>query len=105
MAKQPSTYDEVLSRIEGLISHTQLSHKKALTLKEAATYSGRSISNLYKLTSSSEIPHYKPEGKYIYFDREELENWMLRNPVRTAAEIEAEAITRVVLGRKGGSRR
>jgi hypothetical protein len=40
----------------------------------------------------------------IYFDRQELEGWMLRNPIRTNESLEAEAATYVALGpgRKGG---
>ncbi len=92
------TLDERLSHMESLIIQSGIAQKRVLTLKEAATYSGRSISNLYKLTSTGAIPHSKPEGKVVYFDRLELEEWLLRNPVKTVAKIEMEAATRVALG-------
>jgi excisionase family DNA binding protein len=54
--------------------------KKALTLAETARYTGLSTSQLYKMTFKGTIPHYKPRGKMIYFNREELDAWMLCNP-------------------------
>ncbi len=41
-------------------------------------YIGVSESMLYKLTSSKEIPHYKPRGKMVYFAKEELDEWLVR---------------------------
>jgi excisionase family DNA binding protein len=95
---------ELLQSIEAIVGQIRFSQKKALTMEEAAVYTGRSVSNLYKLTASRAIPHYKPEGKIIYFDRLELDQWMLRNPIRTQESLEAEAATHVTVarGRKGG---
>ena len=45
----------------------------------ACMYIGVSESMLYKLTSSKEIPHYKPRGKMVYFAKEELDEWLLQN--------------------------
>ena len=50
-----------------------------------------SQSHLYKLTSSGSIPHYKPNGKKLYFKREELDTWLLRNRNNSIDEIEQEA--------------
>lgn len=55
--------------------------KKMLTLQEACGYTGLTKSTLYKLTSSKSIPHYKPGGKMIFFDRSELEDWLRSNRV------------------------
>lgn len=48
-------------------------------LPELCMYIGVSESMLYKLTSSKEIPHYKPRGKMVYFAKEELDEWLLQN--------------------------
>ena len=80
-----------LARIERLLA----GQKDTLTLEEASAYSGISKSYLYKLTSRGVIPHYKPEGKTIYFDRVELDGWLKRNRVKTVEEIEQEAVTHV----------
>lgn len=73
--------------IDELSKRLQLPQKDVLTLEECAAFTGLSRSQIYKLTSSGDIPHYKPNGKYIYFDRKELEAWLLRNRVSTNEEI------------------
>jgi len=65
--------------------------KEVINLTEAASYMGISKAYLYKLTSQRMIPHYKPTGKMIYFNRIELEGWLQRNRVSTAAEIAGAA--------------
>lgn len=61
--------EQRLSRIEQLLT----GQKNVLTFDEACTFTGISRTYMYKLTSGSRIPHYKPGGKNIYFDRAELE--------------------------------
>ena len=63
------------------------------------------IRDRYKLTCSHQIPHYKPNGKQIYFDRAEVEAWMKQNRVATTQEMDQKAINYVVTGRmqKGGA--
>ena len=75
-------------------------NKETLNLKEAARYLNMSCSHLYKLTSAKEIPHYKPRGKQVYFERRELDKWLLQNRQTTKAEMEQAAIDYVVV--KGG---
>ena len=58
--------------------------KEVLTTAEASAYLGLSESFLYKLTSSKRIPHYKPNGKLVYFNRRELCEWAMKNQVQTA---------------------
>ena len=66
-----------------------ISTKEIITLNEAAQYLGMSKSYLYKLTSNGAIPHYKPFGKMVYFNRPELEQWLQRNRI----VIESKPIT------------
>lgn len=73
--------------------------KKVLTFDEAANYMGMSKSCLYKLTSQKIVPHYKPNGKMIYFEREELETYLLSVRVKTQSEIDEAASTYVVMGK------
>ena len=65
-----------LLRIEQLLTAT----KEVLTLEEACLYTGISRSYMYKLTCFEKIPHSKPSGKMIYFERKKLNSWLLRNP-------------------------
>jgi len=73
--------------------------KKVLTFEEAAVYMGMSKSCLYKMTSQKIVPHYKPNGKLIFFDREELENYLLSVRVKPQVEIEEAASIYLVTGR------
>ena len=52
-----------------------------LTLKETCVYLDISCSTLYKLTSKNKIPHFKPNGKKIYFRKSDLNEWLFRNRV------------------------
>lgn len=83
---------EQLARIEGLLTQSVQS-KTVLNIDDVATLTGYSKQYLYKLTSKNKIPHYKPQGKNIFFKKEELENWMLQNRQATVDEIEQEAIS------------
>lgn len=65
--------------------------KEVLTSDEAARYMGISKSYLYKLTMRKDIPHYKPMGKIVYFNRQELERWLQNNRISTDEELEQKA--------------
>lgn len=69
--------------------------KETLTFREAAVYTGFSPSYLYKLTGGGRIPHYKPCGKRIFFDRKELDGWLKSSRISTIEEIQASAASRV----------
>lgn len=71
--------------------HLLVVNKEVLTSNEAASYMGVSKSYLYKMTMERQIPHYKPMGKMMYFNRQELEQWLLRNRVSTQEELEEKA--------------
>jgi excisionase family DNA binding protein len=89
-----------LMNIENLIS----ANKTVLTFDEACNYTGFAKSFMYKMTSTGKIPCYKPQGKMIYFERAELERWLLRNRITPANEIEEKASTYVTLNQKGGAK-
>lgn len=78
---------ERLSRIENLL----LSQKKVLNFDEVSEYTGLSKSHLYKLTSAGGIPCYKPTGKKIYFEKSEIDEWLLRNKKLSQDEIDDKA--------------
>ena len=73
---------KIEERIEELETMVYQS-KNVLTFNEASKFIGISKSYLYKLTSAGLIPHYKPSGKMIYFEKSALERWMRQNPVST----------------------
>lgn len=65
--------------------------KNVLTFNEACTFCGLSKSHMYRLTSTRKVPHFKPFGKMVYFERNELEKWLLQNRVNTVSETDAMA--------------
>lgn len=86
-------FSQRLANIEAMMAGT----KKVMTMDDLAAYSGLAKSTIYKMTSNQEIPHAKPNGRYIYFDRDEINAWLLRNKVLTAEQINMEAATYVTL--------
>ena len=74
-------------------------NKNVLSFEEASRFLNLSMSYLYKLTSGNLIPHYKPQGKMLYFEKTELEAWLRQNPVKTAVQINQEA-QRYIMGSK-----
>ncbi|MFB9056486.1 MULTISPECIES: helix-turn-helix domain-containing protein [Flavobacteriaceae] len=82
---------ERLESIEKLLLEQQTLQKQVLNFNETCKYLELSQSHLYKLTSTGAIPHYKPNGKKIYFQRQELDQWLLRNRMDSRDEIEQQA--------------
>ncbi|WP_431158030.1 helix-turn-helix domain-containing protein [Winogradskyella poriferorum] len=85
--------DERLKNIESLL----LNQKTVLNFDEVAIYTGLSKSYLYKLTCSGGIPCYKPQGKHIYFNKQEIDQWLLQNRKATTRELVNQASTFVTL--------
>ena len=71
----PVIINERLKAIEDALYTT----KDILNMKEVCQYLDISQSLLYKLTCSGEIPHFKPRGKMIFFEKKELIAWIKRN--------------------------
>ena len=61
------------------IEDTLYSTKDILNMKEVCQYLDISQSLLYKLTCNGEIPHFKPRGKMIFFEKKELIKWIKKN--------------------------
>ena len=90
-----------LQMLADMISaNISLNTKEVLTADEAAKYMGVSKSTLYKMTMKRVVPFCKPNGKLCFFNRAELEQWLLRNRVATADEISDRA--QAYCGKKGG---
>lgn len=81
-------HEELKEQLERIERYSLLAAKNVLMLEDVSLLTGLSKSHLYKLTSTHQIPYYRPNGKQIYFDRSELESWMKQNRVATVDEIE-----------------
>lgn len=89
------TIEQRIEELESLVYAT----KNVLNFEEACKFLSLSKSYLYKLTSAGLIPHYKPQGKMIYFEKDILEEWLRQNPIKTQAQIADEA-QKYLLNRK-----
>lgn len=83
--------DEIRTAVEQAVKGIGLASKEVLTFDEAAQFTGLAKSTLYKMTSGQKIPHYKPSGKLCYFNREELQAWLMQNRISTTDEIAGKA--------------
>lgn len=77
-----------LDQLEKLITTSNLLQKPVLNFQETSQYLQISSSHLYKLTSKRAIPHFCPNGKKLFFKREELDQWLLRNRQLSTGEID-----------------
>ncbi|MDD5272001.1 MAG: helix-turn-helix domain-containing protein [Methylovulum sp.] len=92
-----TTLVDVIAKID-LLTKAVLSNKNVLSIEELAAYANLSVSHIYKLTSTQQIPHFKPRGKLVYFNRSEIDEWLLQNRVATASEIEQKAADHLAVG-------
>lgn len=96
-------FSELKNELQEIKQFTLLGAKKALTMNDCSLLTGLSKSHLYKLVCAKKIPYYKSAGgKLTYFDKSEIEAWQLQHRVKTSSELETEAATYTVTGKRGG---
>ena len=86
MSTVPNFFELLFQRLETIenkldgLSAAPLPEAKtrALSVTQAANFLGMSKSRLYTLIHLGEIPNYK-RGSRVYFDRDELDQWILAN--------------------------
>ena len=87
-----------LTEIVNKLDEQNLLQKTTLNFADACKYIDVSPSHLYKLTSTKQIPHFCPQGKKLYFKREELDAWLQRN--RQSADDGTDAADLVIRSRR-----
>lgn len=91
---------EKLTQIACKLDEQNLLQKAVLNFEEACKYLAVSPSHLYKLTSQKQIPHFCPQGKKLYFRRDEIDRWLQRNRQASADEIDKEATDYIIRNRR-----
>lgn len=81
---------DIYEELQCIKQYILLRAKRALNMDEAAKFTGLSKSRLYTLVSEKQVPHYK-KGKLTYFNKKELEEWMLQDRILTKEEMEQRA--------------
>jgi predicted DNA-binding transcriptional regulator AlpA len=89
MAENQVSFSDLTERLER-IEKGLLSQKTVLNFTDFCIYVGISKSHGYKLTSTREVPHFCPNGKTLFFSKEEIDQWLLRNPIKTIATLKRE---------------
>lgn len=83
------------------IEEQNILQKPVLNFSELCRYLEVSPSYLYRLTSQKLIPCYCPQGKKLYFRKEEIDQWLLQNRQSSSHEIEKAASDYILTNRRG----
>ena len=89
-----TTINDIKHQLDRIESMTLIGAKNVLDFDETLLYTGLSRGHLYRLTSTRAIPHSKRCRK-LYFDKAELDRWMLESRIPTQEEIDSQAATYV----------
>ena len=65
-------------------------NKNILTVDDLIDYTGYSQKQIYKFTSTRAIPHYKPNGRKLFFKRNEVDNWITQGRIKPMSELDYE---------------
>lgn len=79
---------EKLNRLERLIVD---SSKEILNVEDLINYTGYKRSYIYKLVHNHVIPFSKPNGKTLFFEKSEIDTWLLQNKSQSISQIEGKA--------------
>ena len=76
--------EERLARIERM---TLLASKEMLNVKDLSALTGFKESYIRRLVEEAKLPYYKPLGKMIFFDRNEIMSILKTNRIPSVTEI------------------
>lgn len=77
---------QLLKGIHDLLLQKSFTQKMLLSIKEASIYLDIDEQTLYNLNCKKKIPHYKPNGKKVYYKRDELDDWVFKNRISSNEE-------------------
>lgn len=93
---------EKMEYLEQLLLNLQPQNEKAkkmMNVQEAAAFLNITVTALYSLVSRRDIPVNKP-GKRLYFDEDELTEWIKSGRRKTATEIADNATSKLRSSRR-----
>ena len=90
---------EIIEMLEEI--RTLLRFDKAiLNADELCLLLGISKTYLYRLTSTGKIKYYRPFGKLMYFDKEEVLRTIKQNPIESQRDIMGKATNYLLTSKK-----
>ncbi|WP_418139574.1 helix-turn-helix domain-containing protein [Oceanimonas smirnovii] len=90
-----------IQQMKLMLKKQAINNKILLSAEECAEMLGLSVSYIYRLTSENRIKHYKPLGKKIFFNRDEVLDWVLSHRISTDTELAQEVEARAKKVRDG----
>jgi len=98
MKKQEESASAELTRL-------LVSQKSVFNVEDLSLYTGLSKSAIYKLTFTRKLRHSKPNGKKVYFQKADVDDFLLSNPIQSIDDIDQEVFNYTsATATKGGSR-
>jgi len=85
------TLEDIAARLDRLEALTVLASKTVLDINDVAQLTGYSVKYLRLLIAKREIPHYR-RGNRLYFNRDEIEDWMMGERIPTKEEMNIKAM-------------
>lgn len=85
------TLEDIAKRLERLEALAALASKDVLDVKDTSMLTGYTVKYLRLLIARREIPHYR-RGNRIYFNRDEVEEWMMGERIPTNEEMQIKAV-------------
>lgn len=79
---------EKLDYLEQLIINER---KEILSVEELEKYTGFKRSYIYHLVHFNKIPYSKPNGKYLFFQKTEIDTWLMKNKSLSEQQIQENA--------------
>lgn len=96
--------EKVIERLEFVLrkpSQPSSQSDKYITIIEATKFLRLSKATIYSKVSKNEIPGVYKRGKFLYFDKEVLIEWIKQGKKKTTAEIQLEAQQYIANTKKG----
>jgi hypothetical protein len=95
---------QAVKNLRGVVMKNKEQCKKEnqfLSLKEACDYLKLKPATLYAYNNKRIIPFYRRRSRKVFYRKDDLDNFILRNTnlVKSAQQIETEAITNIVTGK------
>lgn len=79
--------EEIKQQLDRIEQYSLLAAKNVLCFDDVAFICTNLPYGIEQEPYSHQIPHYKPNGKQLYFDRKEIEDWMKQNRVASGEVI------------------
>ena len=81
---------EIIYLMKDIVTKLGL-QKEMFNIEDFCSYTGFSKDYAYKLTSKGSIRFYRPSGKQIFFDVEDVVAFLKQNPVKPSKDLDQES--------------